>query len=52
MITKEQIPFIPAFAAYMYNEAPSGCWGSEAKMEAWIEARTAKAMEEQVEHQE
>ena len=27
---------LPAFAAYLYNEAPSPCWGSKEKMEAWI----------------
>ena len=28
---------IPAYVAYFYNEAPSTCWGSRAKMEAWLE---------------
>ena len=28
---------LPAFVAYLYNEAPSPCWGSRAKMDAWME---------------
>ena len=28
---------LPAFAAWVYNEAPSGCHGSREKVEAWIE---------------
>lgn len=26
---------LPAYVAYLYNEAPSQCWGSPAKCEAW-----------------
>ena len=35
---------LPAYAYYLYNEAPSGCYGSKAKVKAWREAR-AKARE-------
>jgi len=27
---------LPAYVGYLYNEAPSECWGSREKMEAWI----------------
>ena len=27
---------LPAFVGYFYNEAPSRCWGSKEKMEAWL----------------
>ena len=27
---------LPAFVAYFYNEAPSLCWGSADKRQAWI----------------
>lgn len=27
---------LPAFVAYFYNECPAPCWGSRAKMDAWI----------------
>jgi hypothetical protein len=27
---------LPAYAAWLYNEAPSTCWGSKAKMDAWV----------------
>jgi hypothetical protein len=26
---------LPAYATYLYNYAPSGCFGSKAKFEAW-----------------
>ncbi len=31
------LPNLPAFVAYFYNEAPSPCHGSREKMNAWIE---------------
>jgi len=30
------MPNIPAFVNYFYNHAPSLCWGSPEKMEAWL----------------
>ncbi len=27
---------LPAYVAYLYNEAPSECWGSKENMQAWI----------------
>lgn len=30
------LPIIAAYVAWLYNEAPSTCWGSKAKMEAYI----------------
>jgi hypothetical protein len=32
----ENILNIPAYVAYLYNEAPAQCWGSRAKMESWV----------------
>ena len=32
----ENIRNLPAYVAYFYNEAPSLCWGSKEKMEAWL----------------
>ena len=29
---------IPAFVAYFHNETPSACWGSQEKMQKWLEA--------------
>ena len=33
----ENIRNLPAYVAYFYNEAPGTCWGSIAKMVAWME---------------
>jgi hypothetical protein len=30
---------LPAFAAWLYNEAPIPCWGSAEKVAAWVEAK-------------
>lgn len=30
------LPNIPAFVSYFYNEAPGYCWGSPKQMEAWM----------------
>ena len=27
---------LPAYANFFYNYAPSPCWGSKAKMDAWV----------------
>lgn len=27
---------IPAYVAYLYNNAPSVCWGSKHKVEQWL----------------
>ena len=27
---------IPAYAAYLYNYAPTGCWGSNDKYNKWV----------------
>ena len=32
----DKIYKIPAYVGYFYNEVPSGCWGSEKKMDAWM----------------
>ena len=34
---------IPAYLGYLYNEAPSPCWGSPAKFKAWMKMKRVKA---------
>ena len=36
----ENLENLPAFLAYFYNEAPSPCWGSPAKRQAWVAERS------------
>lgn len=31
----ENIVNLPAYIAYFYNDAPSQCWGSKEKVDAW-----------------
>lgn len=33
---------LPAYVAYLYNEAPPGSWGSPEKMQAWIETKQSQ----------
>ncbi len=35
------LPFIPLYVQYLYNEAPGACWGSKERMEAWHEKFSA-----------
>jgi hypothetical protein len=35
---------LPAFAAWFQDEAPPRCWGSRAKMEAWVAELAAKRL--------
>ena len=30
---------LPAYVAFLHNEAPGQCWGSREKMHAWIKAK-------------
>lgn len=30
---------LPHIVAYVYNEAPSGCWGSRERVREWIKER-------------
>lgn len=39
----ENLPNLPAFVAYFYNEAPGSCWGSKEMMERWIRDRREAA---------
>lgn len=32
---------LPAYAAFIYNEAPTGCWGTRERVHAWMEQRRA-----------
>jgi len=32
----ENLRNIPAYVAYLYNEAPSPCWGSPGKVKEWL----------------
>lgn len=38
MADEENMYNLPAYVAYLYNEAPAQCWGSPEEMEAWINA--------------
>jgi hypothetical protein len=40
----QNIRIIPAYVAWLYNEAPSLCWGSGEKMDAWMEAKRREAL--------
>ncbi len=35
----ENMKNLPAFVAYLHNEAPSACWGSEERMDEWLKDR-------------
>lgn len=47
----ENMNNLPAYVAYFYNKAPSACWGSSQKREAWV-ARLRFAHEAQAEASE
>jgi len=32
---EENMANLPAYVAYLHNECPSGCWGSEEQVIAW-----------------
>ena len=34
---EENMANLPAYAAYLYNEAPQGCHGSPEKVKKWLE---------------
>lgn len=36
---------IPAFVAYCHNEIPHACWGSRAKVAAWLELEGLEGLE-------
>ena len=33
---------LPAYCAYLYNEAPRACFGSRANVEAWIKTKRGR----------
>lgn len=39
----ENIRNLPAYVSYLYNKAPSRCWGSSEKMRAWMTRFTEAA---------
>ena len=43
MADDENLANLPAYVSYFYNEAPSDCWGSEEKLNAWIMSRKEAA---------
>ena len=47
----ENLANLPAFVAWLYNEAPAQCWGSEKKMLAWAKSKQ-KARKEGEEHED
>ena len=40
---EENLANLPAFVAYLYNEAPAACWGSAEKVAAWLKQRQEAA---------
>ena len=38
----ENLPNLPAYVGYLYNEADSRCWGSVEKVAAWIMVKVAE----------
>jgi hypothetical protein len=34
----ENLAKLPAYVAWLYNEAPRGCWGSRENMQRWMES--------------
>ena len=34
----ENLSLLPAYVAFLYNEAPAGCSGSPGKVAAWVDA--------------
>lgn len=43
--------FLDAWVTWLYNEAPSRCWGSEKKVAAWIERHVMAASSAEVRHE-
>jgi len=43
----ENLANIPAYAAWLYNEAPGRCWGSKEKVDAWLAAGETVAQDDQ-----
>ena len=44
---RENLRNLPAYASYLYNEAPSPCWGSPEKVRRWVKMKDCKPIEEQ-----
>lgn len=42
----DELPNIPAFVTYFYNEAPSLCWGSALRLKRWLTKTELKAHHE------
>lgn len=38
----ENLHNLPAFVSYLYNQAPSQCWGSEERFRDWMRTRLMK----------
>jgi hypothetical protein len=36
---------IPAYVGYLYNNVPSGCWGSPENFERWLRVKREERME-------
>lgn len=45
----ENLRNLPAFVGYFYNKAPSECWGSKEKMQAWIGSKYLARKEAELE---
>ena len=44
----ENIRNLPAFVSYFYNEAPSNCWGSQEKLDRWIDIGGTDGKEQRI----
>lgn len=42
----ENIANIPAYVGYFYNNAPSQCWGSVEKFNAWMDSKRTPVVDE------
>jgi hypothetical protein len=46
------LPLLPLYVQYLYNEAPSACWGSLERVGQWLEAGHAQAYLDDVPHEQ
>ena len=38
----QNVKNLPAYIGYLYNEAPSPCWGSPEKVKAWMKTKRSE----------
>jgi len=42
---EQNLANLPAYIGFLYNEAPSGCWGSPKHFNEWMDARAQERSE-------